>query len=78
MTSSRRRDDDMARGAKPGPTKPRAEARKRRPGLPKESSIVAETEFTSPKGTKYRVLRTNEKDAYDDGERLNPKRSRRE
>ena len=66
----------MARGAKRGPTKPRAEARNRRPGLPNESSIVAEMEFTSPKGTKYRVLRTNEKDAYDDGDRLKPKRPR--
>lgn len=75
MTSSSRRDGDMAR-AKPGPAKPRAEARKRRPGLPNESSIVAEMEFTSPRGTKYRVLRTNERDAYDDGDRLKPKRAR--
>jgi len=51
MTSSSRRDGDMARGAKRGPAKPRAEARKRRPGLPNESSIVAEMEFTSPRGT---------------------------
>ena len=76
MTSSRRRGDDMARGAKRGPTEPRTEARKRRPGLPNESSIVAEIEFTSPKGTKYRVLRTNEKDAYDNGDRRKPKRPR--
>ena len=76
MMSSSRRNGDTARGAKRGLTKPRAEARKRRPGLPNESSIVAEMEFTSPKGTKYRVLRTNEKDAYDDGDRLKPKRSR--
>jgi len=76
MTSSSRRDGDTARSAKRGPAKPRAEARKRRPGLPNESSIVAEMEFTSPRGTKHRVLRTNERDTYDDGDRLKPKRAR--
>jgi len=36
-----------------------------RPGLPDPSSVVAETVFVSPKGRRYRILRTDEKDAYD-------------
>ena len=36
-----------------------------RPGLPDPSSVVAETAFVSPKGRRYRILRTDEKDAYD-------------
>jgi hypothetical protein len=55
----------MAPTDKPEPPKPRVAPRQRRPGLPDESSVVAETTFTSPKGTTYRVLKTNEKDAYD-------------
>jgi hypothetical protein len=40
-----------------------------RPGLPDPSSIVAETVFVSPKGGRqYRILRTDEKDAYDPAE----------
>ena len=40
-----------------------------RPGLPDPSSVVAETVFVSPKGRRYRILRTDEKDAYDPPER---------
>jgi hypothetical protein len=35
------------------------------PGLPDPRSIVEETQFTSPKGQQYRILKTNERDAYD-------------
>jgi hypothetical protein len=35
------------------------------PGLPDPGSIVEETQFTSPKGKQYRILKTNERDAYD-------------
>jgi hypothetical protein len=68
----------MTRGAKREPTKRQAEVRKRRAGLPNEASVVAETEFTSPKGTRYRVLKTNEKDVYDNGEQPKSKRRRGE
>ncbi|HVO16074.1 MAG TPA: hypothetical protein VMV26_12705 [Alphaproteobacteria bacterium] len=53
-----------AKTRKPRP--PRAAARKRRAGLPDKASIVAQKTFTSPKGTAYRILKTDEKDAYDD------------
>lgn len=52
---------------------PRAVKRKRRAGLPANESVVSEKTFTSPKGTAYRILRTTEKDPYDD----EPKRKRR-
>jgi len=35
-------------------------------GLPNETSIVAERAFLSPKGKRYRIIRTNETDPYDD------------
>ncbi len=43
--------------------------------LPPESSIVSEDKFTSPSGQQYRILHTNETDAYDTPEP--PKRKRR-
>lgn len=36
-----------------------------RPGLPAKESVVEEKVFVSPKGTKYRLLRTNEVDGYE-------------
>jgi len=36
-----------------------------RTGMPAKDSIVDEVLFKSPKGTKYRILKTNEVDAYD-------------
>ena len=36
------------------------------PGLPEEESVTGVEEFTSPKGNRYRILRTDETDAYDD------------
>ena len=35
------------------------------PGLPDPRSVVEETGFTSPKGKHYRILKTDERDAYD-------------
>jgi hypothetical protein len=35
------------------------------PGLPDPESVVSERVFVSPKGRRYRVLRTTEKDPYD-------------
>jgi hypothetical protein len=36
------------------------------PGLPDPAAILEETQFTSPKGHHYRILKTNERDAYDE------------
>ena len=57
----------MARASgprRPGskPAKPR---RKPRPGLPDKSSIVSVKTLTSPKGNRYRIIETDETDAYD-------------
>lgn len=46
-------------GGKEGPTP-------RRPGLPAPENVVAERRFVSPKGRRYRILRTTEKDAYEE------------
>ncbi len=35
------------------------------PGLPDPKSVVSERIFVSPKGRRYRILRTTEKDPYD-------------
>jgi hypothetical protein len=37
----------------------------RRAGLPAPDSIISEVTFTSPKGNKYRIIKTTEQDAYD-------------
>jgi hypothetical protein len=51
-----------------GGKRPRAgEREKRRAGLPDPSSVVQVTTFISPKGRRYSVIRTTEKDPYDDG-----------
>jgi hypothetical protein len=46
-----------------------------RSGLPAPESIISKTEFTSPKGTKYRIIKTTETDPYDEPKR--PKKSKR-
>jgi hypothetical protein len=51
------------------PTKPP------RPGLPAEDSIIAEVPFISPKGNVYRIIKTDEMDAYDEPMRPKKKRS---
>lgn len=38
---------------------------KGRPGMPKRASIVSEKAFRSPKGKRYRIIRTDETDPYD-------------
>jgi hypothetical protein len=37
----------------------------RNPGLPDPESVVSERIFISPKGRRYRILRTTDKDPYD-------------
>lgn len=44
-------------------TKP---ARKPPPGMPAPDSVVSEKVFKSPKGKVYRILKTTERDAYDE------------
>jgi hypothetical protein len=34
--------------------------------MPEDASILSERAFTSPKGRKYRILKTDEKDAYEE------------
>jgi len=64
------READAARVAREGSPSPRA-------GLPDPASVVSEGAFTSPKGVRYRVLRTTETDAYDQPAAPPPKRGRR-
>ena len=35
------------------------------PGLPDPESVISERVFISPKGRRYRILRTTDKDPYD-------------
>jgi hypothetical protein len=57
-----------------------ASARAERPpraGLPAEDSIIGEKRLRSPKGRVYRILITDEMDAYDKPERTRKKRRRK-
>ena len=38
---------------------------KRRPGTPNKASVLAEKTFISPKGKRYRIIKTDEMDPYD-------------
>ena len=49
-------------------------ARPRNPGLPDPKTIVSERTFVSPKGTRFRIIRTTEKDPYDPDDGNNNKR----
>jgi hypothetical protein len=42
------------------------------PGLPEEATVVSEETITSPKGRKYRILRTTQMDPYDDLQEEDP------
>jgi hypothetical protein len=46
-----------------------------RPGLPDPSTVVAEETMTSPKGRRYRILRTRQIDAYEDVAEADAERS---
>lgn len=35
------------------------------PGLPDKETVISERTFVSPKGKRYRIIRTTEKDPYD-------------
>jgi hypothetical protein len=53
------KDDKREGKGKPKPSPPP------NPGLPDKETIVSERMFTSPKGKRYRIIRTTEKDPYD-------------
>lgn len=62
MPRGRRRRDREAEGK----DTPCEAAAAPRAGLPDPDSVVSETELTSPSGRRYRVIRTTEKDAYEE------------
>ncbi len=72
-TPSRRKGAAKQPGTRKGAAKQRAPQPKaaakstarRRRGLPAPESVEAVIPFTSPKGQKFRILRTNEADSYD-------------
>ncbi len=51
------------------PRKPQRRTSKSRnppnPGLPDPKTVISERTLISPKGTRFRILRTTEKDPYD-------------
>jgi hypothetical protein len=60
----------MARDKGPSNARPAAKPKaptdnSGRPGLPVPEEVVSVTTLRSPKGRTYRVLRTNERDAYE-------------
>jgi hypothetical protein len=40
-------------------------AGRRNPALPDKETVVSERTLTSPKGKRYRIIRTTQKDPYD-------------
>ena len=53
------------RGSKSAKPQASFKRRKPRPGLPDKSSIMSVKTLTSPKGNRYRIIETDETDAYD-------------
>jgi hypothetical protein len=47
-----------------------------RPGLPPKSSILSERTFVSPGKRRYRIIRTSERDPYDEPEPADGKKGR--
>jgi hypothetical protein len=61
MSNFRKQPSKPAAGGKP-----EADGSPTPPGVPPQSSILAELSLKSPKGNRYRILRTSERDATDD------------
>ncbi len=57
-------EKDRASNARNG-AKESADESRARPGMPDEASVLSERIFTSPKGREYRIIETDETDAYD-------------
>jgi hypothetical protein len=53
------------RGRRPPRATPPAKGKTANPGLPDPKTVVLERSFVSPKGRRYRIITTTEKDAYD-------------
>ena len=49
-----------------------------RQDLPEEAHIIGEKDFTSPKGNKYRIILTDELDAYEQPDPGSEKRAEKE
>jgi hypothetical protein len=43
----------------------RKRSRAPNPGLPDKETVISERTLTSPKGTRYRIITTTERDPYD-------------
>ena len=56
---------DESRNTRKGGAEGGGTARPTNPGLPDPKTVVSERTVISPKGGRYRIIRTNEKDAYD-------------
>lgn len=53
------------KGPRRPPGDPPDAAPPRNPGLPDPKTVVSERTFVSPKGRRFRIIRTTEKDPYD-------------
>jgi hypothetical protein len=53
------------KGPRKPPGKPADSTRPRNPGRPDPKTVVSERTLVSPKGRRYRVITTTEKDPYD-------------
>jgi hypothetical protein len=60
------RDDQAPRPDDAAEESPAADADCERSGLPDPTTVISEETFTSPKGRRYRVLKTRQTDPYDD------------
>ena len=45
--------------------RPKQSSSEPNPGLPDKATVVSEREFTSPKGKRYRIIKTTQRDPYD-------------
>ena len=71
-----RRRRDRERDAE-GPETPREGPASPPAGLPDPDSVISEAEITSATGRRYRVLRTTEKDAYEESTPPSPEKPAR-
>jgi hypothetical protein len=53
------------RGRRSPPTTPPAKEKPANPGLPDPKTVLYERSLVSPKGRRYRIITTTEKDPYD-------------
>jgi hypothetical protein len=58
------KDEEVSRSAG-GLPQPEGSEPRCRPGLPDEASILGSKIFKSPRGKKYRIIKTRERDPYD-------------